>query len=65
VPRFRARLRKDLSAVFALLADGRLQAQVAARIPLDRAAAAMELAESRTVLGKVVLVAAAAPPSDA
>jgi NADPH:quinone reductase-like Zn-dependent oxidoreductase len=42
--------------VFALVAAGQLQPQVAARIPLDRAAEAMELAESRTVVGKVVLV---------
>ena len=53
---FRARLGEDLSAVFALLAKGELDAQVAARIPLDRAAEALELAESRTVVGKVVLV---------
>jgi NADPH:quinone reductase-like Zn-dependent oxidoreductase len=53
---FRARLREDLSAVFALVAAGQLQPQVAARIPLDRVAEAMELAESRTVVGKVVLV---------
>jgi NADPH:quinone reductase-like Zn-dependent oxidoreductase len=42
--------------VLALLAKGELDAQVAARIPLDRAAEALELAESRTVVGKVVLV---------
>jgi NADPH:quinone reductase-like Zn-dependent oxidoreductase len=53
---FRTRLHEDLSAVFALLAAGDLTAQVAARIPLDRVAEAMELAESRTVVGKVVLV---------
>ncbi|GAA1430502.1 hypothetical protein GCM10009616_15260 [Microlunatus lacustris] len=39
-----------------LLRDGRLRAQVAARLPL-RAAAALTLAGSRTVVGKVVLVA--------
>jgi NADPH:quinone reductase-like Zn-dependent oxidoreductase len=59
--RFRARLREDLGAVLGLLADGRLRAQVAARIPLERAGAALELAESGTVVGKVVLV----PPSRA
>jgi NADPH:quinone reductase-like Zn-dependent oxidoreductase len=53
---FRARLRDDLAAVLALLAAGDLTAQVAARIPLDRVAEALELAESRTVVGKVVLV---------
>ncbi|MFD9885568.1 medium chain dehydrogenase/reductase family protein [Streptomyces alboflavus] len=53
---FRARLGADLGEVFALLAEGRLEPQVAARIPLSRAADAMRLAESGTVAGKVVLV---------
>ncbi|RKN07053.1 medium chain dehydrogenase/reductase family protein [Streptomyces radicis] len=56
---FRARLAADLGAVLALLAEGRLTAQVAARVPLERAGEALELAESGTVTGKVVLV----PPS--
>ena len=59
--RFQRRIREDLGAVLALLADGSLRAQVAARVPLDQAATAMELAESKTVVGKVVLV----PPSRA
>ena len=46
----------DVSAVLALLADGTLTAQVAARFPLDQAVEAMTLAESRTVRGKVVLL---------
>ncbi|WP_336029010.1 medium chain dehydrogenase/reductase family protein [Geodermatophilus sp. FMUSA9-8] len=54
--RFQARLRSDLTAVFNLLAAGVLTAQVAARLPLDQAAAALRLAESRTVVGKVVLL---------
>jgi NADPH:quinone reductase-like Zn-dependent oxidoreductase len=53
---FQARLREDLTQVFALLADGSLTAQVAARLPLRDAAAALRLAESGTVAGKVVLV---------
>ncbi len=53
---FRARLRTDLGEVLRLLGDGALTAHVAARVPLREAARAMELAESRTVLGKVVLV---------
>lgn len=53
---FRARTRTDLSAVLALLADGTLTAQVGARLPLDRVVEAMELAESHTVRGKVVLI---------
>ncbi|MEW2524966.1 medium chain dehydrogenase/reductase family protein [Streptomyces sp. NPDC047071] len=59
---FRARLRTDLEQVFALLADGSLTAQVAARVPLSRAADALRLAESGTVTGKVVLVPDAAGP---
>ena len=39
-----------------LLADGALTAHIAARLPLSDAAAALQLAESRTVFGKVVLV---------
>ncbi|GLL02253.1 medium chain dehydrogenase/reductase family protein [Dactylosporangium matsuzakiense] len=54
---FQAKLRDDLTTVFALLADGSLTAQVAARIPLRDAAAAMRLAESGTVAGKIVLTA--------
>ncbi|MFG1927406.1 medium chain dehydrogenase/reductase family protein [Cryptosporangium sp. NPDC048952] len=53
---FQAKLREDLGAVFRLLADGAITAQVAARIPLTDAAKALELAESGTVTGKVVLV---------
>ncbi|MDK1476780.1 medium chain dehydrogenase/reductase family protein [Streptomyces sp. 549] len=54
--RFRARLREDLGRVFALVEQGALVPQVAARLPLSRAAEAMRLAESGTVTGKVVLV---------
>ncbi len=53
---FRARTHEDLTTVLTLLADGALTAQVAARIPLARAAEAMLLAESHTVRGKVVLI---------
>ena len=53
---FQAKLRQDLTAVFELLADGTLKAQVAAEIPLADAPKAMRLAESGTVAGKVVLV---------
>ena len=52
---FRARTRADLGAVLALLADGTLTPQIAARLPLARAREAMELAESHTVAGKVIL----------
>jgi NADPH:quinone reductase-like Zn-dependent oxidoreductase len=47
---------RDLGAVFALLAEGSLRPQVAARVPLEQVANAMRLAESGTVTGKVVLV---------
>lgn len=53
---FQARLRQDLGQVFTLLSDGTLAAQVAARVPLADVAAAMTLAESRTAVGKVVLI---------
>jgi NADPH:quinone reductase-like Zn-dependent oxidoreductase len=53
--RFWARLRSDLGQVLALLRDGMLTAQVAARMPLTDVTAAMELAESHTVVGKVIL----------
>jgi NADPH:quinone reductase-like Zn-dependent oxidoreductase len=52
---FRARLRHDLTSVFDAMAAGRLTAQVAAELPLTKAADAMRLAESGTVAGKVVL----------
>ncbi|QFZ78176.1 zinc-binding dehydrogenase [Streptomyces fagopyri] len=53
---FQERLRTDLGQVFTLLAQGAITAQVAARVPLGRAAEAVRLAESGTVTGKVVLV---------
>ncbi|MFD9499425.1 medium chain dehydrogenase/reductase family protein [Streptomyces sp. NPDC060035] len=55
---FRLKLRADLTQVFALLADGALTPQVAARIPLAQVGEAVRLAESGTVVGKVVLVTA-------
>ena len=54
--RFHAGKREAFAAVLALLADGSLVPQVAARFPLSQAAAALRLAESRTVAGKVVLL---------
>ncbi|MFF7362338.1 zinc-binding dehydrogenase [Streptomyces sp. NPDC008125] len=54
--RFRARLRTDLTQVFAALQRGDLTARIAAEIPLARVSEAMRLAESGTVAGKVVLV---------
>ena len=54
--RFRKHLEEDLGHVFALLADGSLKANIAARFPLDDVAAALTLAESRTVSGKIILL---------
>ena len=54
--RFRARLHHDLGHLFGLLAGGAVAAPVAARFPLAEIAAAMRLAESRTVRGKVVVL---------
>ncbi|MCI3274932.1 medium chain dehydrogenase/reductase family protein [Streptomyces cylindrosporus] len=53
--RFRARLHSDLTEVFAALGRGEITAQIAAQLPLVRAAEALRLAESGTVAGKVVL----------
>ncbi|SMC67618.1 medium chain dehydrogenase/reductase family protein [Lentzea albidocapillata] len=53
---FRARLAEDLTQVFALVKASVLTPQIAARVPLSEAGAALALAESRTVLGKVVIV---------
>ncbi|UUU22236.1 medium chain dehydrogenase/reductase family protein [Streptomyces sp. DSM 40750] len=53
--RFRARLRADLTQVFAALQRGDVTARIAAQLPLSQIAEAMRLAESGTVAGKVVL----------
>ncbi|MBL1119821.1 zinc-binding dehydrogenase [Streptomyces sp. 110] len=53
---FQRRLAEDLTEVLRLVADGVLTPQIAAEIPLSDAASALALAESRTVIGKVVLV---------
>ncbi|MER6144285.1 medium chain dehydrogenase/reductase family protein [Streptomyces sparsogenes] len=53
--RFRARLRADLTQVFAAFQRGDITARIAAQLPLTRVADAMRLAESGTVAGKVVL----------
>jgi len=53
---FRRRFQDDLTALLGLLHQGAITPHVAARFPLQEAAAAMELAESRTVQGKVVIL---------
>ncbi|MFI6395862.1 medium chain dehydrogenase/reductase family protein [Nonomuraea sp. NPDC050547] len=53
--RFRARLRADLTQVFAAFQRGDITARIAAQLPLARVAEALRLAESGTVAGKIVL----------
>lgn len=53
--RFRRHLEADLGEVFRLLEHGEFTANIAARFPLADIVPAMELAESRTLNGKVVL----------
>ncbi|GGR03969.1 medium chain dehydrogenase/reductase family protein [Deinococcus ruber] len=53
---FRRHQHQDLGHVLELLAQGQIRAQIAARFPLQEVSRAMELAESRTVLGKVILL---------
>ncbi|WP_284234555.1 medium chain dehydrogenase/reductase family protein [Arenivirga flava] len=52
---FRARQASAFTAVCAALARGELRPLIAATMPLDQASAALTLAESRTVAGKVIL----------
>ena len=54
--RYRAGLRRDLTAVLRLLAEGAISAQVARTYPLTDAAAALRYAETGGIAGKVVLV---------
>lgn len=54
--RFRRHLEEDLDTVFGLLAAGVLTANIAASFPLTEAAAALTLAESRTLNGKGILL---------
>jgi len=53
---FQRQLRESFSQLTTLLARGVLKPQIAAHFPLTQITAAMKLAESRTVYGKVVLV---------
>ncbi|MEN3615987.1 zinc-binding dehydrogenase [Plantactinospora sp. ZYX-F-223] len=50
------RLTEDLTQVLRLLADGSLVPQIAAKFALTDTVAALRLAESRTVVGKVIIV---------
>lgn len=48
--------RKDLTTVLSLLAEGKIQARIAHRMPLERAVEALGLLDAGKVTGKVVLV---------
>ena len=50
-----SRAQDDLGQVFALAAAGAVRAPIGARLPLSRVAEAVRLAESKTIVGKVVL----------
>jgi NADPH2:quinone reductase len=52
---FRRDLSRDLNEVIALLSDGTITAQIAARFPLADVADAMEFVATQSVRGKVVL----------
>ena len=49
--------RYEVETCFDLIAQGALRPQVAATFPLEEAAQAMELMESRDFFGKIVLTA--------
>jgi len=49
------RVRNDLAQVFILATSGEIRGHVAARFPLHQAADALRLAESRTIVGKVII----------
>ena len=53
---FQTRSQDDFAQIMNLLASGVLTPRIAARFPLDHIQQAMELAESRTVYGKVILI---------
>ena len=53
---FRARLTEDLNKLFDLVRTGVLSPPIAGQFPLGQVRKAMELAESRTVQGKVLLL---------
>lgn len=56
VKRWPKRFHEDLSTVFSLLAEGTIDARIARRLPLERAAEGLGLVASGKVTGKIVLV---------
>lgn len=65
VKRWPKLFQEDLSTVLALLAEGKLEARVGRRLPLERAAEALGLLASGKVSGKVVLVPGLGDESEA
>jgi NADPH:quinone reductase-like Zn-dependent oxidoreductase len=63
--RFRADLRTDLTALFALLAEGTLVAPIDSSYPLSQAAKALRRAEAGGLAGKVLIVPDEDTDSDA
>jgi NADPH2:quinone reductase len=55
---FRRHLREDFAQLMQLLGEGKLTPHIAARFPLAQISQAMELAESRTAYGKVIILPA-------
>ena len=57
--------RKNLDALMALYAEGRIKPHISVSLPLDRAGEGIEMLDTRKVLGKVVVMLdeAAAPIS--
>ncbi len=56
VKRWPTLFREDLSTIFSLLAEGKIEARVDRRLPLERAAEALGLLTSGKASGKIVLV---------
>jgi NADPH2:quinone reductase len=54
--KFRSQMQEDFKQVLDLLSLGFLKPRIAAKFPLTRIVVAMELAESRTIYGKIVLI---------
>ena len=54
--KFRLQLNEDFAQVLKLLQKGVLKAKIAAKFPLTKVVEAMELAQSKTAYGKVILI---------
>lgn len=54
--KFRTEMQEDFLQIIDLLRNGILKPQIAAKFPLEKITEAMELAESRSIYGKVIIV---------